>query len=253
MAVPRVIPVLLLQDEGLVKTVRFKDPKYIGDPLNAVSIFNEKEVDELIFLDISATSGKKPIRFELLKEIAEECFMPLAYGGGIQSLEDIRAVLKIGIEKVIINSQLYKNLDFVREAVNQFGSSTIAVSLDVKKSFLGKYELFSEGGKTNTKKDPVEFAKELEDLGVGEMMVHSIDRDGMMKGYDLELIRKISSVVTIPVIACGGASSLDDFDQAVNLAGASAVAAGSLFVFHGKHRAVLISYPDQNELKRIFR
>ncbi|MNK22602.1 Imidazole glycerol phosphate synthase subunit HisF [compost metagenome] len=252
MAVPRVIPVLLLQDEGLVKTVRFKDPKYIGDPLNAVSIFNEKEVDELIFLDISATSGKKPIRFELLKEIAEECFMPLAYGGGIRSVEDIRAVLKIGFEKVIINSQLYKDLDFVHEAVSQFGSSTITVSLDVKKNLFGKYELFSEGGKINTKKDPFEFAKQLDRTGVGEIMVQSIDRDGTLKGYDLDLIRRMSDAVQVPVIACGGAASLDDLDQAINQAGAAAVAAGSMFVFHGKHRAVLISYPEQSGLKRIF-
>lgn len=252
MAIPRVIPVLLLKNAGLVKTVQFKDPKYVGDPLNAVRIFNEKEVDELIFLDILATPENRPIPLEFLKEVAEECFMPLSYGGGIKTIEDIRAILKIGIEKVILNSQLYKDLDFVREAVNQFGSSTIAASLDVKKNFWGKYELFSEGGKTSTKKDPVEFAKELDAIGVGEIMINSIDRDGTMKGYELDLITKISGVVQVPVIACGGASSVDDFDKAINQAGASAVAAGSMFVFHGKHRAVLISYPDQKDLKRIF-
>lgn len=252
MAIPRVIPVLLLKNAGLVKTVQFKEPKYVGDPLNAVKIFNEKEVDELIFLDILATPENRPIPLEFLKEVAEECFMPLSYGGGIKTIGDIRSVLKIGIEKVIINSQLYKDLDFVREAVNQFGSSTIAVSLDVKKNFWGKYELFSEGGKTNTKKDPVEFAKLLDSIGVGEILVNSIDRDGMMKGYDLDLIAKISDAVQVPVIACGGAASVDDFDQAINQAGASAVAAGSMFVFHGKHRAVLISYPEQSDLKRIF-
>ncbi|WP_430404655.1 AglZ/HisF2 family acetamidino modification protein [Fluviicola sp.] len=252
MAIPRVIPVLLLKNAGLVKTVQFKDPKYVGDPLNAVRIFNEKEVDELIFLDILSTPELRPIPLEFLKEVAEECFMPLAYGGGIKTLEDIRAILKIGIEKVIINSQLYKDLDFLREAVNQFGSSTIAVSLDVKKNFWGKYELFSEGGKTNTKKDPIEFAKELDNIGVGEIMINSIDRDGTMKGYDLDLITKMCAAVQIPVIACGGAATIDDFDKAINQAGASAVAAGSMFVFHGKHRAVLITYPEQSELKRIF-
>jgi cyclase len=252
MAIPRVIPVLLLKNAGLVKTVQFKDPKYVGDPLNAVKIFNEKEVDELIFLDILATPENRSIPLEFLKEVAEECFMPLAYGGGIKAIEDIRAILKIGIEKVILNSQLYKDLDFVREAVNQFGSSTIAASLDVKKNFWGKYELFSEGGKANTKKDPFEFAKELDNIGVGEIMINSIDRDGTMKGYDLDLITKMSAAVQVPVIACGGAATIGDFDQAINQAGASAVAAGSMFVFHGKHRAVLISYPDQKDLKRIF-
>lgn len=252
MAIPRVIPVLLLKNAGLVKTVQFKEPKYVGDPLNAVKIFNEKEVDELIFLDILSTPENRPIPLEFLKEVAEECFMPLAYGGGIKTLEDIRAILNIGIEKVIINSQLYKDLDFIREAVYQFGSSTIAASLDVKKNFWGKYELFSEGGRTNTKKDPVEFAKQLDSIGIGEIMINSIDRDGTMKGYDLDLISKMSAAVQVPVIACGGAATIDDFDQAINQVGASAVAAGSMFVFHGKHRAVLISYPEQSDLKRIF-
>ncbi|MNJ82788.1 Imidazole glycerol phosphate synthase subunit HisF [compost metagenome] len=252
MAIPRVIPVLLLQNEGLVKTLQFKEPKYVGDPLNAVRIFNEKEVDELIFLNISASSESQPIPYEFLKEIAEECFMPLAYGGGIKTLEDIRSVLKIGIEKVIINSLLYQDLHVVKEAVHEFGSSTIVTSLDVKKNFFGKYELHLHNGKTNTKKNPVVFAQELEKIGVGEIMIQSIDRDGTMKGYDLELISEISASVGIPVIACGGASTIHDFDQAINQAGASAVAAGSMFVFHGKHRAVLISYPDQKELKRIF-
>lgn len=251
MAIPRVIPVLLLQNEGLVKTVQFKNPKYIGDPLNAVRIFNEKEVDELIFLNISATTESQPIPFGFLKEIAEECFMPLAYGGGIKTLEDIRAVLKIGIEKVIVNSLLFQDLKVVKEAIDQFGSSTIVASLDVKKNLFGKYELYSHKGKV--KKNPVEFARELEKIGVGEIMIQSIDRDGTMKGYDLELISEISASVQIPVIACSGANTPEDLDKAVNRAGASAVAAGSMFVFHGKHRAVLITYPDQTELKRIFK
>ncbi len=252
MAIPRVIPVLLLKNAGLVKTVQFKDPKYVGDPLNAVKIFNDKEVDELIFLDTLATPENRPIALDLLKEIAEECFMPLSYGGGIKTIDDIRAILKIGIEKVIINSQLYKDLDFLKEAIYQFGSSTIVVSLDVKKNFWGKYELYSNGGKVNTKKDPIEFAKELDAMGVGEIMINSIDRDGTMKGFDLELISKMTAVVQVPVIASGGAGSVDDIDKAINQAGASAVAAGSLFVFHGKHRAVLISYPEQSILKQLF-
>lgn len=252
MAIPRVIPVLLLQDENLVKTVRFKDPRYVGDPLNAVSIFNKKEVDELILLNISATPEKKPVPLEFLKEIAEECFMPVAYGGGIRSLEDIRAVLKVGIEKVIINSRVFEDPGFIAEAAERFGSSTITVSLDVKKNASGSYELFTAGGRVNTKKNPVEFAKELDTAGVGEIMIHSIDRDGMMTGYDLDLVREISAAVTVPVIACGGAATIHDFEKAIHEAGASAVAAGSMFVFHGKHKAVLISYPDQVSLKRIY-
>jgi cyclase len=248
MAIPRVIPVLLLQDEGLVKTVRFKNPKYIGDPLNTVRIFNEKEVDELILLNIS--SGLIP--WELLKEIAAECFMPLAYGGGIRTIEDIRRLLKSGIEKVIISSQLYHTLDFVSEAIKEFGSSTVVASLDVKKNLLGNYELYSNGGKVNTRKHPVQFARELERIGVGEIMLHAIDREGTMTGYDLKLISEVAAVVNIPVIASGGAATIADLDRAVNQAGASAVAAGSMFVFHGKHKAVLISYPDQADLKRIF-
>lgn len=252
MAIPRVIPVLLLKNTGLVKTFQFKDPKYIGDPLNAVKIFNEKEVDELIFLDILATLENRPIPLNFLKEVAEECFMPLAYGGGIKTISDIRSILKVGVEKVILNSVLFEDLDFVKEAVKQFGSSTIAVSLDVKKSFWGKYEIYSNGGKVNTKKEPVAFAKTLNDIGVGELMINSIDLDGTQKGYDLDLIEKVSNAVEIPVIASGGAGKVDDFDLALNQAGASAVAAGSMFVFHGKHRAVLISYPSQTDLKVIF-
>lgn len=252
MAIPRVIPVLLLKNAGLVKTIQFKNPKYIGDPLNAVKIFNEKEVDELIFLDILATPEKRAIPLEFLKEVAEECFMPLAYGGGIKSIQDIRSILKVGVEKVILNSVVFDDLDFVSEAVRQFGSSTIAVSLDVKRNFWGKYEVYANGGRVNTKKDPVDFAKLLNDLGIGELMLNSIDLDGTQKGYDLSLISTISNTVDIPVIACGGAGSLDDFDQALNDAGASAVAAGSMFVFHGKHRAILISYPSQSDLKPIF-
>lgn len=248
MALPRVIPVLLLQNGGLVKTVQFKNPVYIGDPLNAVKIFNEKEVDELIFLDLS--SGQIP--FDLLKEIAEECFMPLAYGGGIKTIEDIRAVLKIGIEKVVLNSALFENPDLVRQAVEQFGSSTVVASLDVKKNLLGKYELYAHGGKKRVRKELMACVRELEQLGVGELMIQSMDRDGTMKGYDLELISRVSEAVRIPVIACGGAGSTEDFGKAVHQAGVSASAAGSLFVFHGKHRAVLLTYPDQQELKRIF-
>lgn len=252
MAIPRVIPVLLLKNTGLVKTTKFKDPKYIGDSLNAVKIFNDKEVDELIFLDILATPENKKPPLDFLKEIAEECFMPLAYGGGIKAIAEIKEILKVGIEKVIINTQAVEKPGFIAEAVKMYGSSTICVSIDVKKSFFGKYEIFTRGGKHNTKIDPVSFAIEMDKAGAGEMMINSIDRDGTQKGYDLELIRSITQKVSMPVIACGGASSLDDFSKAIHSAGASAVAAGSLFVYHGKLKAVLINYPEQKELKGIF-
>lgn len=248
MSITRIIPVLLLKNAGLVKTIQFKDPKYLGDPLNAVKIFNEKEVDELIFLDILATVENKSIPFKLLEEIAEECFMPLAYGGGIKSLDDIKAILKIGVEKVIINTMAIENPEMIQDAVKKYGSSTICVSIDVKKNFWGKYEIFTNAGTKNTKLDPVGFAMKMDEFGVGEMMINSIDRDGTMKGYDLDLISKITEKVGMPVIACGGAASIDDFSSAVHQAGASAVAAGSMFVFHGKHRAVLISYPSQNSI-----
>jgi imidazole glycerol-phosphate synthase subunit HisF len=252
MAIPRVIPVLLLKNNGLVKTQQFKDPKYVGDPLNAVKIFNEKEVDELIFLDILATPENKKPPLEFLKEVAEECFMPLSYGGGIRTVEEIRDILKVGVEKVIVNTVAVENPDFVKKAVERYGSSTICVSIDVKKNFWGKYEIHTRGGKHNTKIDPVKFAQDMDAAGAGELMINSIDRDGTMKGFDEDLIKRVTSVVGMPVIACGGAGNLNDISTAINTCGASAVAAGSMFVFHGKLRAVLISYPEQSDLKRIF-
>jgi len=253
MAITRVIPVLLLKNAGLVKTTQFKDPKYIGDPLNAVKIFNEKEVDELIFLDILATPEKKSIPLAFLEQVAQECFMPLAYGGGIRNVDEIRDILKVGVEKVIINTHAVEGNNFIREAAERHGSSTICVSIDVRKNFWGKYEIFTHGGRKNTKLDPVRFAVEMDQAGAGELMINSIDRDGTMKGYDYDLIKKITNEVGMPVIASGGAGSVEDFSRAVDEAGASAVAAGSMFVFHGKHRAVLISYPEQEVLKHAFK
>ena len=252
MAIPRVIPVLLLKNNGLVKTTQFKDSKYVGDPLNAVKIFNEKEVDELIFLDILATPENKKPPLDFLKQVAEECFMPLSYGGGITTVDEIRDILKVGVEKVIINTHAVEHPEFAKKAVERYGSSTICISIDVKKNFWGKYEIHTRGGKHNTKIDPVKFAIEMDQAGVGEIMINSIDRDGMMKGYDLDLVSRITKEVGMPVIACGGAASLDDFSGAIHQSGAAAVAAGSMFVFHGKHRAVLISYPEQADLKKIF-
>lgn len=251
MLIPRVIPCLLLKDKGLVKTVKFKDPKYIGDPINAVRIFNEKEVDELIFLDITATREKRKPSIPVISQISDECFMPLAFGGGIKTIEDIKAVLNAGAEKVSINTEAINNPELIAEAADIFGSQSITISVDVKKKLFGKYEIYTESGTKHTGLDPVYFVKNMEKMGAGEILINSIDRDGTMQGYDIEIIKKISEAVNIPVIACGGAGGLNDFSDAFNKGGASAVAAGSFFVFYGKRRAVLINYPDRGDLEKI--
>ncbi|MFN4234152.1 MAG: AglZ/HisF2 family acetamidino modification protein [Bacteroidia bacterium] len=250
-AIPRVIPVLLLQNSGLVKTQKFKNPKYVGDPINAVKIFNEKEVDELIFLDITATKENRKPNYKLLNEIATECFMPLCYGGGINSINDIKNVINAGVEKVSINTAAIENPEFIKEASDKFGSSTIVVSIDVKKTFWGKKTIHVYSGSKNTGLDPIQFAIKMQEKGAGELLLNAIDRDGLMNSYDLELIEMISREVDIPVIACGGAGNLKHFKEAIH-SGASAVAAGSMFVFHGRHRAVLINYPSQKELQTLF-
>lgn len=245
----RVIPVLLLKNAGLYKSIKFKDHKYVGDPINAIKIFNEKEVDELIFLDILASVNEKEPNYQMLSDIASECFMPLCYGGGIQSVSQIEKILFTGVEKVSLNTSAHLKPSLIKEAAKQFGSSTIVVSMDVKSVFLSGKKVFIKSGTVNTKKDPVEYARQMEDLGAGELLVNSIDADGTMGGYDNDLIKIISSAVTIPVIACGGAGSIAHMKRAVHHSGASAVAAGSFFVFQGKHRAVLITYPSKKELE----
>ena len=247
----RVIPCLLLRGRGLYKSVKFSSPKYVGDPVNAVKIFNEKEVDELILLDTTATPEKRNPNYELIGDIASECFMPLAYGGGITSMDHIRQLHRIGVEKVCLNSAAFRDHDLVRAACDTFGSSSIIVAMDVKKTIFGKHEVWIDCGKTSTKADPARYAEELERLGVGEILVNSIDRDGTMQGYDIDLLKKVAAAVNAPVIACGGAGTLDHMRSAIRDAHASAVAAGSMFVFHGKHKAVLINYPDQAEVARL--
>ena len=247
---PRVMPVLLLQDKGLVKTEKFKSPKYVGDPINAVKIFNEKEVDELVFLDIDASIKGNPINFTKIEEIASECFMPLCYGGGVKTLDDIKKIINLGVEKVAINTAAVENPDFITHASDHFGSSTIVISLDVKKNFFGKYVVRSKSGSDKADMNPVEFASFMQYKGAGEILINNIDKEGTQEGYDLELISQIASAVEIPVIACGGARSFDDLEAGIN-AGASAVAAGSMFVFSGPHRAVLISFPEVEELDRL--
>lgn len=246
----RVIPCLLLRNGGLVKTTKFKDPKYVGDPINAVRIFNEKEVDELVFLDISATSAKREPNFDLLADIASEAFMPFGYGGGITRVEQIKVLYSLGVEKVIINTAAIRTPHLVSEAASLAGSSSVVVSMDVRRSWLGKYSVWSGGGQQDERRDPVSFALEMERLGAGEILLNSIDRDGTMSGFDLDLIQQVSEAVSVPLIAVGGAGGLEDFRKAVKM-GASAVSAGSLFVFHGKHRAVLITYPGYGELEKL--
>lgn len=248
---PRVIPCLLLQDRGLVKTVKFKNPKYLGDPINIVRIFNDKEVDELVFLDIKATPENRPPAFDQLRNITSECFMPLGYGGGIKSMEDVRQLLSIGIEKIILNTSSVENPALIRAVADHAGSSSVVISIDVKKNIAGKYEVHTHCGRKGTGLDPVKHAVEVEKLGAGEILINSIDRDGMMEGYDLELVRRVSEAVGIPVVACGGAGNTRHLRDAIKLGGASAAAAGSMFVFQGPLRAVLISYPDPQEIKSL--
>lgn len=244
----RVIPVLLLKGTGLYKSVKFKDFKYVGDPINAIKIFNDKEVDELVVLDISASSENREPNYKLISDFATECFMPVCYGGGIKTFEHAQKIFESGIEKISINYSAFQNPKLIGKVAATYGNQAVVVSIDVKKSFLGGRSVYVKNGSENTKTDLVGFAKMVESEGAGEILLNSIDRDGTYEGYDLDLISKVSAAVSIPVIACGGASSVDDLSQAVK-SGASAVAAGSMFVFHGKHRAVLINFPSPAELK----
>jgi cyclase len=239
----RVIPCLLLRGNGLVKTKKFKDAVYIGDPVNAVRIFSEKEVDELVILDIDASlEGREP-NYELIAEIAGECFMPVAYGGGVSSLEQARKLIRCGIEKVVINSASVGTTRFIREIADVFGSQAVVGSVDARKTLFGGHRVFIKSGTIDTKLKPEDHAASLVQAGVGEIFLNSIDSDGQMQGYDLELIKKVSARVNVPLVACGGAGTLDHMRSAMKQGGASAVAAGSMFVFYGKHRAVLINYP----------
>jgi cyclase len=248
---PRVIPCLLLEDGGLVKTVGFKRRTYIGDPVNAVKIFNDKEADELLFLDISATRNSRAPDFSVIQQIAAECFMPLCYGGGITTLDDMARLFSIGIEKACINTSAIHNPSLVSQAAERFGSQSVVVSIDVKRSLMGKYQIVTAGGTNPTGLDPIDFARKMERLGAGEIILTSIDRDGTMKGYDTEILRTVTTAVRIPVIASGGAGVLADLKAALREGGASGAAAGSMFVFHGKHRAVLISYPAPDEIDQL--
>ncbi len=243
MSRPRLIPVLLLSGSGLVKSVRFKGHRYIGDPLNAARIFNELKADELIFLDIQASREGRCISLDFVNELAEELTMPFSVGGGITSIEQIRSIVRAGVEKVVIGTHAVEP-DFVRQAAYEFGSSTISVCIDVKKTFWRGDRVHVKNGRVATQYDPIGFARSMEDAGAGELIIQPIDRDGTMSGLDVALINSISTQVTVPVVALGGAGNTADLIEGIQKGMASAVAAGSLFVFRDADRGVLINYPS---------
>tara|TARA_B100000575_G_C23100398_1_gene634844 strand:- start:41 stop:781 length:741 start_codon:yes stop_codon:yes gene_type:complete len=242
----RKIPVLLLKNKGLVKTIKFnkKNTKYIGDPINAVRIFNDFKADELVFLDIEASLNNTTISYDLVKDIADEAFMPFAVGGGINNISQVEKILKLGAERVIINTNSIVNDKFISELVKEFGSSTVIVSVDIKKNFFGQYNVYHSCGTVKSNLSLIEYLNKIEDSGVGEIFFQSINNDGTYKGYDLELIKFVSKNTTVPIIPCGGCSSFDDFNNLDNIEGVNGYAAGSVFVFFGPRRAVLINYPE---------
>jgi imidazole glycerol-phosphate synthase subunit HisF len=248
----RVIPCLLLQNEGLVKTLKFAKPKYIGDPINAVRIFNDKEVDELIVLDIDASKDERDPNFTLIEKFASECFMPLCYGGGIRSVQQAQQLFALGIEKICLQTAALDDPKIITEIANRFGRQSVVASVDIKKNLLGEHQIYRSVDGKKVKQPWLQCLQQLVNAGAGEVIVNSVDLDGTMVGMDLELIREAASAVTVPLIAMGGAGSLSDM-KAAFYAGASAVSAGAFFVFQGPHRAVLITYPNYRELENLLR
>jgi cyclase len=244
---PRIIPCLLLRGNGLYKTVRFKNPVYVGDPINTVRIFNEKEVDEVVLLDFEASRNGRAPDFEKIGEIASEAFMPMSYGGGVTTVEQAKRILALGVEKIILNSAAVETPGLVSELATAVGSQSVVVAVDARKNLFGRYQTTWKNTEKSKATHPVQWAQEVCALGAGEILLNLVDRDGTSQGYDLELIREMAAAVSVPVVACGGAASNKDLAEALK-AGASGAAAGSMFVFHGKHRAVLISYPAPAEI-----
>lgn len=245
---PRIIPCLLVHNKGLVKTVKFAKPKYVGDPINAVKIFNEKEVDELVVIDIDATVKSLEPDYVMIRNLARECRMPLCYGGGIKTVEQASKIVNLGVEKVAISSSAVKNPNLVSDIAKQVGCQSVVVVLDVKKRMLGnKYDIWTHNGRRNIRKCPIEFARQMEQLGAGEIVINSIDNDGKMNGYDLELAGRIRDMISVPLTILGGAGSFEDIRELVNAFGIIGACAGSMFVFKGVYRAVLISYPSSQE------
>lgn len=250
---PRIIPSLLIHDNGLVKTVNFKNPKYVGDPINAVKIFNEKVVDELAIFDIDATVlGKEP-NYSLIERLASQSMMPLCYGGGVKTVEQAQRIFSLGIEKIALSSAVLKTPNLITEISERVGAQSVIVVLDVKKKLLGGFEVYTHNGKKATGVNPFKFVEEAQRLGAGEIVINSIDRDGVMKGYDLDLIAKVREKTSLPMTVLGGAGSLDDIEKVIDQHGVIGVAAGSLFVFKGPYKAVLINYPTQLEKNKIFK
>lgn len=249
---PRIIPVLLLKGKGLVKSIQFKNYQYIGDPINAVKIFNDLKADELVFLDISASREIRLISLDFVKNVGEEANMPFAVGGGIKSIKDIQDIIASGAEKVIIGSNAVNNPKFIKEAAENFGSSTITVCIDVKKKFMGGERVWTLNGTKLSKYKPVEFAELMQENGAGEIIIQSISNDGEMNGYATPLIKRISRQVKIPVVALGGAGNINHLKEAYKNGYANGLAAGSLFVYQNKMRGVLINYPEKKELKKIY-
>jgi len=249
---PRIIPCLLVHNKGLVKTVNFKHPKYVGDPINAVKIFNEKEVDELIVLDIDASTQNREPDFTMIKNLAAECRMPLCYGGGVKTVKQAKEIINLGAEKVALSSAALENPEIVSAIADAVGKQSVIVVLDVKKNGLfGQYEIFTHNGTKATGKSPREFSVQTEKLGAGEIVINSIDNDGVMKGYDMKLIEIVREAVSVPITALGGAGNLNDIKQLVSKFGIIGAAAGSLFVFKGSYKAVLINYPKRAEITEL--
>ena len=247
----RIIPCLQLIDDSLVKTVKFKNPAYIGDPINTVRIFNELEVDELCFLDIRASvEGRKP-NLEILRQIANECFMPLSYGGAVRDFETAKDIFLIGFEKIVVNTHAVRRKELITQLSDYFGSQAVVASIDVTRNIWGKYIVFTNDGTEKLSKDVLEWAKELEDAGAGELLITSMDRDGTWNGFDLEITSRISDAVRVPVIANGGAGSIEHISEAVKIGNASAVCLGSMVVFQQKGMGVLINFPDREQLNKV--
>jgi cyclase len=240
---PRIIPCLLIHEKGLVKTINFKNPKYIGDPINAVRIFNEKESDELMILDIDASVNRIEPDYGIIEKLASECRMPLCYGGGIKSVEQAQKIFSLGVEKVALSSAVIEDPELISRISNRVGTQSVVVVMDVKKKFLGGYEIYTHNGKKATGKNPVEMAKLFEKMGAGEIVINSIDQDGVMKGYDLDLAENIRKETTLPLTVLGGSGSLEDMGKLIKKHGIIGASAGSLFVFKGAYKAVLINYP----------
>ena len=244
----RIIPCLLIHNKGLVKTVKFKEPKYVGDPINAVKIFNEKEVDELIVLDIDATKKNRGPNLKMIKNLADECRMPLCYGGGINTVDQAVKIISLGVEKVALSCSALNDIELCQQIGDIIGNQSVVVVIDVKKKKLfGGYDIYTHNGTKKSKWSLFDFIAKLEEIGIGEIVINSIDNDGLMQGYDIPLLESVREKCTMPITVLGGAGSLEHIKKMISKFKIIGVAAGSLFVFKGKYRAVLISYPNRQE------